>query len=534
MSAVEDTNHERRITFCLYDCWEKIAGTSGLPSLKNIDRNEIEPFRDNLVLIDLRRGQDNATFQVIGNDLQLDLTDSLLGKPIKDVPGRTMLSRVTDHYLEVLANRVPIAFEAEFVNSQGEKALYRGILLPFSDDKNSINFILGGVRWMLAKDVTLDEDKPSIEELMRTIAEGHKDNVLELEEDIDDAPEEIVATETAETDTPPEAIVDKVEINQEDDYHEIDEGVSFEDEIIDQLTAGEENNQDIEPQGEEILEEQIPQDDISASAPADEAVKDEPVKMDALGNDISMSPLAEPEQEPEQQEIEEEPEAPMEEAAAELTKAQLATALKKILKYIKKEDANHNRSRDSLYNILTAIYQFHQTCEASSRSFEMLVNDHGLKIQARAPFTPVLKVCLGKNYDKTRLTEYAAALGIGKYMNVEVEEFHNFIKNFPGGIKGCVKEMRAIRKAGGTEKASLKKSRTSEEAREILSSIDPLGSFHLKKIIVSKKADEFCLLLAKRNGNYIDVLKILDDKYTKLDPILKRAAFIKGNLKKGK
>jgi len=411
MSAEQETDQERRITFCLYESWEKIAGSSGLPALKRLQRQEIEAFKSNLVLLDLRNGKDNPIFQVIVNGLTEDLEVDLVGRPIAEVPRRSMLSRVTDHYLEVLANRVPIAFEAEFVNREGEKALYRGILLPFSDDNQNINFILGGVRWILAKDVQLDEDKPTIEELMRTIASGRDEITLENEEDV-------------------------------------------------------------------LNEDQL---------------------------DATLS--------------------------QETTDDTLQDSLKQVIRYIKKEDASHNRSRDSLYNILTAIYKFHSVCENSPVEYSKLVAENGLKIQERAPFTPVLKICLGKDYDKTRLTEYAAALGIAKHMNVDVEDFHDFIKHFPGGIKGCVKEMRAIRK--GSNGANLvQQSRTVEEARNVLRDMPVIGRIRLKKMIVSKDADEFCLLLAKRRGHDIDVLKVLDDQYTKIDPILKRAAFINGNLKK--
>ena len=84
MSAVEDTNQERRITFCLYESWEKIAGSSGLPALKQLKREEIEAFKANLVLIDLRKGQDSPTFQVIGQNLNEDLEANLVGSPISD------------------------------------------------------------------------------------------------------------------------------------------------------------------------------------------------------------------------------------------------------------------------------------------------------------------------------------------------------------------------------------------------------------------------------------------------------------------
>lgn len=852
MSAEQETEQERRITFCLYESWEKIAGSSGLPALKQLQRYEIESFKSNLVLLDLRNGKDNPTFQVIGNGLTEDLEVDLVGRPLAEVPRRSMLSRVTDHYLEVLSNRVPIAFEAEFVNREGEKALYRGILLPFSDDNQNINFILGGVRWILAKDVQLDEDKPTIEELMRTIASGRDEIILENEEDVliedelnattaqettDDALQEIEVAETnagveeainledvpsEETavteekvvfDEPPinetstettsdemiltEEEASELDVTDNDEpeavaeavYLEIDETTSFEEDIIEELTAHDEQEEDIKSEKLDVSDTKISEsteeeiedndavvvvgDDINSNhiAETEEAIQEEPPvkeklkkraqkgsviersmemllgkskKKDIFGHDIrsaeskitlptqpdpndeidimdeqaevdfaeNESNLIPPEQnqavessgsiidedntidnasivitkdadtvsdtifvsfedeinkvmddaddqhiidegnpeimiedsvtktdslddeiileettdpEPEgaadteevtsfdyvEEEINEESSLKLENERHEEVSAQeeelhetsisestqsnialeadtsemkeeitfdvtevediaddatiieqqvassepiitdtshdipaqkeenseeenlpeLQDSLKQIIRYIKKEDASHNRSRDSLYNILTAIYKFHSVCENSPVAYSKLVAENGLKIQERAPFTPVLKICLGKDYDKTRLTEYAAALGIAKHMNIEVDDFHDFIKHFPGGIKGCVKEMRAIRK--GSNGANLvQQSRTVEEARNVLRDMPVIGRIRLKKMIVSKDADEFCLLLAKRRGHDIDVLKVLDDQYTKIDPILKRAAFIKGNLKK--
>jgi hypothetical protein len=35
------------------------------------------------------------------------------------VPSRSLLSRLTDHYLQIIANSAPIGFEAEFVGQRG-------------------------------------------------------------------------------------------------------------------------------------------------------------------------------------------------------------------------------------------------------------------------------------------------------------------------------------------------------------------------------------------------------------------------------
>ena len=68
-------------------------------------------------------------------------------RTIAEVPSRSLLSRLTDHYLQIIANRAPIGFEAEFVNQRGENICYRGILMPFSSDGDTIDFIYGVINW---------------------------------------------------------------------------------------------------------------------------------------------------------------------------------------------------------------------------------------------------------------------------------------------------------------------------------------------------------------------------------------------------
>jgi hypothetical protein len=43
------------------------------------------------------------------------------------VPSRSLLSRLTDHYLQIIANRAPIGSKAEFVSQRGVNTMYRGI-----------------------------------------------------------------------------------------------------------------------------------------------------------------------------------------------------------------------------------------------------------------------------------------------------------------------------------------------------------------------------------------------------------------------
>ena len=72
------------------------------------------------------------------------------------------------------------------------------------------------------------------------------------------------------------------------------------------------------------------------------------------------------------------------------------------------------RSRAALYRALGLAYDFALAAEDAPDDYAELLDDAGIKAQARAPMTPVVKLVFGAGYDKTRLTEFAAALSWAK------------------------------------------------------------------------------------------------------------------------
>jgi hypothetical protein len=81
----------------------------------------------------------------MGAALVRDCRGDLSGQAVGTVPRGTLMSRLTDHYLQVIANRCPLGFEAEFSPVPGQTTLYRGIMLPFSGDGTTIDHVLGAI-----------------------------------------------------------------------------------------------------------------------------------------------------------------------------------------------------------------------------------------------------------------------------------------------------------------------------------------------------------------------------------------------------
>jgi hypothetical protein len=107
---------------------------------------------------------------------------------------------------------------------------------------------------------------------------------------------------------------------------------------------------------------------------------------------------------------------------------------------------SEDRTRDALYEAIGRAYDFSLAAAEAPAEFDELVADSGLTAQDRAPMTPVVKLVFGADYDKTRLTEYAAALTHAHRLGLERGTLGEYLREAEGGLKGVVKAERRLRK----------------------------------------------------------------------------------------
>ena len=151
---------ERRMQVRAYNFWTSQLDGKNYPSIEELDPAVVDDFRDYSVLLDFTSGIENPSIDFLGEKLRLECgLDSNISY-LDEVPGRSLLSRITDHYLQIIANRAPIGFEAEFVNDRGNTIMYRGILLPYSSDDDTIDFIYGVINW---KEAAAEEINASLQ-----------------------------------------------------------------------------------------------------------------------------------------------------------------------------------------------------------------------------------------------------------------------------------------------------------------------------------------------------------------------------------
>jgi hypothetical protein len=150
---------ERRMHVRAYNYWVSLLSGRAYPSIEDLNPENIDDFGPHSLLLDFTSGIENPTIVFLGNALRQECDLPVGVASVMDIPRSSLLSRLTDHYLQIIANHAPIGFEAEFVNDRGNNTMYRGILMPFSSDNDMIDFIYGVINW---KEVADDDVSAAI------------------------------------------------------------------------------------------------------------------------------------------------------------------------------------------------------------------------------------------------------------------------------------------------------------------------------------------------------------------------------------
>jgi hypothetical protein len=385
---------ERRMHVRAYNHWVSLLRGRDFPSIEELEPDDVQDFAEHSVLLDFTCGRDDPAIPYVGTAIrdECGLDDDM--RTIADVPSRSLLSRLTDHYLQIIANRSPVGFEAEFENPTGETICYRGILMPFSSDSEAIDFIYGVINWKHVEEPAQGE---------ASVSEGPQPETL--------APEASVDNETLAADEALDLIV------------------PFADAVDDDLAEDLDGPSGAPPR-------------VPFSWETEAADDDETAPEIALDADAGL--------------------------------ADRLWAARETAETVK---AGEGRTRAALYRALSLAYDFAVAADRSPDEYAELLEESGVKAQARAPMTPIVKLVFGIDYDKARLTEFAAALSFARRQDVEIGGFQLFIENQPGGLKALVAAERAARRPGAKVDTKSEAARAQLRAAPALSLADvPAGT----------------------------------------------------------
>ena len=391
---------ERRMQVRAYNHWASLLDNRNFPSIEDLDAENLPDFGPFSVLLDFTGGIENPAILYLGDKLAEECGADSSIQALDDVPSRSLLSRITDHYMQILANQAPIGFEAEFVNQREATILYRGILLPYSSDDETIDFIYGVINWKeLADQATTDELLLEIDQALAVTPEPRREMV-------------------------PAAPMD--EWADDDDA----------DNVLD-LTA-------------------------------DAAIADD-------GNDWPSPTFA-----------------LQADGADDTGDMELADWLASARELAQAAQGSEDRGRSALYVAIGRAYDFALAANEQPEAFAELVADSGLTVQDRAPMTPVVKLVFGANYDKTRLTEFATALGHARRLELGRGALAGYLSTAQGGLKGVVSTERRLRREESGKPTGLREAPGAALARK-LRRIDPRPLDE-----ITAEGSEFSVLVVRR------------------------------------
>ena len=138
---------ERRMQVRAYNYWVGQLGDHELPHIESLEPECLPDFGPNSVLLDFSTGRETPAIPFIGSRLQDECRTQDAIETLDDIPADSLLAQVADTYLKVLAAQAPVTFDAESVNAKGRCVAYRGVLLPYSSDNETIDFVFAVVNW---------------------------------------------------------------------------------------------------------------------------------------------------------------------------------------------------------------------------------------------------------------------------------------------------------------------------------------------------------------------------------------------------
>jgi hypothetical protein len=345
---------ERRMHVRAYNHWVSLLEGRDFPSIEDLEPASVSDFAPNSILLDFTCSREDPAIPYIGGAIREECGLDEYARTISDVPSRSLLSRLTDHYMQIIANRAPVGFEAEFANQRGQTICYRGILMPFSSDGDTIDFIYGVINWKRHQHRAAPLADEAVSATLAVPAADDLDEPLEL-------------TDALGADAP--GVIEPLELPGTAAVH-----FSWEDGPLADVDAGELPNV-------EIGDDAGLADRLSAARETADAVK-----------------------------------------------------------------TGEGRTRSALYRALSLAYDFALSAKESPEDYAELLLESGVKVQVRAPMTAVAKLVFGIDYDKARLTEFAAALSYGLRQEIDLGGFQDFIEKQSGGLKALVAAERQARR----------------------------------------------------------------------------------------
>ena len=137
---------ERRLNMRLMAFWWDKRADRRFPSVKDFDPQELSDVWAHCFTLQPQDPCEQSAFHHVGDKIAAMSGIGGAEITVDEIGENTLLGHAARNVGEVLRQQVPVIRSGEFVNEEGETVMYRSILLPLSQDQETIDCVVGAAR----------------------------------------------------------------------------------------------------------------------------------------------------------------------------------------------------------------------------------------------------------------------------------------------------------------------------------------------------------------------------------------------------
>lgn len=175
---------ERRLVLRLLAYWRDLLDDEQddrlFPSFADIDPTAIHDIWQHCFALDLFGHESGPVFRAVGAEFSRYFGGSLANLPVAELAPDTLSALSSCYFTEVLKKNAPISRGGQIDGPDGVQILYRSILLPMSDDGETISGFLGAANYREETIASEWADKPITDASLDASPDASKEYEYEI------------------------------------------------------------------------------------------------------------------------------------------------------------------------------------------------------------------------------------------------------------------------------------------------------------------------------------------------------------------
>jgi len=136
---------DKRLANRFLKYWEDLRGDQDYPLISELNLDDVGEFVPYTFNLDLSGNPDDPKFRFLGRQLIRDCGGDVTNQGVSQLLPQSCLARAIQQRHEVVSEGKPCIVADEFDNAEGNRVLFRAVMMPFSSRGAKIDFIIGAI-----------------------------------------------------------------------------------------------------------------------------------------------------------------------------------------------------------------------------------------------------------------------------------------------------------------------------------------------------------------------------------------------------